>query len=134
MLSSVATLQASITQITSLGGAVATAEAALTQAQAQFNLGHITQDVLNQITSVRTAAQSALSSVTSAIRTHTQQISNVMHGIDGAIHDAQNFVNEATTKLTTFTSALKLNALFKDPCIRSVLGAVSSASTLSKLI
>jgi flagellin-like hook-associated protein FlgL len=106
-----------------------TAEAQLAQ-----GVQGVTQEFVAGLASAHSAAQGALQDVTSAITTHTGQISSIMGGIHGAIDDANNFVNSATAKLTTFTSALKLNALFKDPCIKSVLGAVASASTLSKLI
>lgn len=134
MLDGLKTVKDSIAQSTSLKGQLDTAKANLTSATAEHEAGHISDQQLSGFTKAVQDIHGAISDVRGAIRDATNQIHDAMSGVNDAISDANDFVNKATAKLSTFTSALKINNLTKDPCIQAVLGAVASPRMLDLIL
>ncbi len=133
VLSSISSLQEKIPQLGSLKGAFDSAQSQLTNAQSQFNLGQISSGQLAGFQSAFTSAQGSFNTAKSTVSGLTSQVNETMSSVGGLISDAENFVGTATSKLTTFTDALKVNALSKDPCMQAVIGAVGSSNLLSLL-
>lgn len=133
VLSSLDSLKDKIPQLGPLKAQLQAKQAELTQAVADLQQNLITPEQKAAIEGQVANLQSSFNGVKGQIAALTTQVNDVMSDVNGAITQANSFVSTATSKLATFTDALKINALSKDPCMQAVLGSVGSSRVLSLL-
>jgi hypothetical protein len=149
MLSSVDTLKTQLTALPGLKTAVTTSQTTVTNATAalvaannayasapsQVTLAakNAAQAAHDTATTALTTAQGAVASATTRIQNHVGNVTSTLSGVSGLISDETNFHAAIDDHLTSFASAMQVQNMFENPCLRGVLGAVGSPDLLDTL-
>jgi len=134
MVTAVSGIKAAVGSLGSLEGLMSTATGALAKATADHAAGLISSSDLAQFQEAKDNAERTVASAKSGINTMAKNLATNLGSVHQKIADEKAFFEGATSELTKFADAMKIQTMFaSSPASQAVMGALGSPSLLSKL-